>query len=398
MLEFKNKTLQYDFSRCQQCGACVAVCPTRALSVEHAEGRPLPVVRIDRDKCIRCGRCVRVCPPAISRHDSFGREYFDRMNASEFYLCANSSADVAFRASSGGAARTIIVESLRSGRVDAVFALGKDGNDSPAGTFYTSDDMPDYDSIPNSVYCSVMQCLRLCHIRRCDRLMVVGTACQLRAIDAYLRMTKFDGSIVKVCIFCKQQKTSDATRFMAKMAGTGYAPGHNECIRYRGNGWPGSVEINGASLDYRRAATLPFGHRLWSVPGCNVCGDPFGLHAGADLALMDPWGMDLGDRSNSTLTLAMSKAGEDLLNATPRLVSTPLDTRPPLGFRDIRRKQTLVAFYRGEKVGRRIRLAGRLDRMERSTAGSLLLALPRLPMIAYRVLGRLPQLRNIILK
>lgn len=62
--------------------------------------------------------------------------------------------------------------------------------------------------------------------------------------------------------------------------------------QYRGIGWPGLVQINNKVLSWHRAAQVPFGRRLWTVPGCNVCGDPFGIEVNSDLSLMDPWKFD----------------------------------------------------------------------------------------------------------
>lgn len=45
---------------CTGCAACVAVCPTHAISCEYnEEGFLFP--KIDEEKCINCGKCKRVC-------------------------------------------------------------------------------------------------------------------------------------------------------------------------------------------------------------------------------------------------------------------------------------------------------------------------------------------------
>jgi len=46
-------------SRCYQCGACTAVCPTGALSIK----RPEMEVIFDKEKCSACELCVSACPP-----------------------------------------------------------------------------------------------------------------------------------------------------------------------------------------------------------------------------------------------------------------------------------------------------------------------------------------------
>lgn len=45
--------------RCTHCGACVTVCPSGALILDHATRRILFI----EDKCIACELCVPACPP-----------------------------------------------------------------------------------------------------------------------------------------------------------------------------------------------------------------------------------------------------------------------------------------------------------------------------------------------
>jgi ferredoxin len=48
-----------DESRCTHCGACVAICPANAFSVEQGTRKVL----FDHSKCMVCGLCVKACPP-----------------------------------------------------------------------------------------------------------------------------------------------------------------------------------------------------------------------------------------------------------------------------------------------------------------------------------------------
>ena len=45
--------------KCTHCGACTAVCPTGALSIE----RPAMEVVFDQQRCSICELCVSACPP-----------------------------------------------------------------------------------------------------------------------------------------------------------------------------------------------------------------------------------------------------------------------------------------------------------------------------------------------
>jgi len=52
-----------DEARCTHCGACIAICPTGAFSLEAKTRRVL----FDHNKCVVCGLCVKACPPRAMR-------------------------------------------------------------------------------------------------------------------------------------------------------------------------------------------------------------------------------------------------------------------------------------------------------------------------------------------
>ena len=54
-----SREVKRDDAVCIQCGACTAVCPTGALSIQ----RPEMAVCFDQQKCSICELCVPACPP-----------------------------------------------------------------------------------------------------------------------------------------------------------------------------------------------------------------------------------------------------------------------------------------------------------------------------------------------
>lgn len=54
-----NQDITRDESRCTQCGACVTICPTGALSMDKKSME----VKFEVDKCIACELCIKGCPP-----------------------------------------------------------------------------------------------------------------------------------------------------------------------------------------------------------------------------------------------------------------------------------------------------------------------------------------------
>ena len=396
MLVFDNKKIVFDYSHCQQCGACEAVCPKGAITLVMRDDATHDVV-VDDGKCIRCQRCVRVCP--ANREEDY-KDYFDGFGGKRYLLGYNTDDKIRRESSSGGVCKTIVIESLKNGLADGAYTLRRTVEFPFAeGVFYTKDNVPDFDDIPNSVYHSVMTCQNINKLKHCMRLIVVGTSCQLRAMNAALK-GKAD-EIIRVCIFCKQQKTLSSTRFLAKMIGTNVPGNRKIFVRYRGLGWPGIVRVNEAKLPWNRAASLPFGRRLWTVPGCNVCGDPFGTNAGADISLMDPWTIRQPNDLGETLITVHTGRGMELLQiAAIRLEPKKFEeVKPALDLPDIWRKQQLVPFFRGEECNAIVRKAGKAEVRQRKFLRSLVETLPRMPLLFYRVLCHFwPDLRNRILK
>jgi ferredoxin len=54
-----SQDIRRNDEKCTHCGACIAVCPTDALTVE----RDSMLVRFDDQECVACELCVKVCPP-----------------------------------------------------------------------------------------------------------------------------------------------------------------------------------------------------------------------------------------------------------------------------------------------------------------------------------------------
>lgn len=54
---YTDSVIRYE-EKCVECGACVGVCPSKALTM----GPPEYMLEFDMEKCLLCGHCVRACP------------------------------------------------------------------------------------------------------------------------------------------------------------------------------------------------------------------------------------------------------------------------------------------------------------------------------------------------
>ncbi len=48
--------VKWNEEKCISCGACVGICPVKALKQEGKK------IIVDETKCISCGACVAICP------------------------------------------------------------------------------------------------------------------------------------------------------------------------------------------------------------------------------------------------------------------------------------------------------------------------------------------------
>lgn len=50
------------------------------------------------------------------------------------------------------------------------------------------------------------------------------------------------------------------------------------------------LRLQPKKIAWEKAALMPFGKKLWMVPGCNICGNPFGIDV--DITVLDPWNIE----------------------------------------------------------------------------------------------------------
>lgn len=53
-----NKSIIWQEDKCVHCGACTAVCPSRALQMDPVDWS----LTFDKEKCLVCELCVKACP------------------------------------------------------------------------------------------------------------------------------------------------------------------------------------------------------------------------------------------------------------------------------------------------------------------------------------------------
>ncbi len=72
-VENASQEISRDKKKCTHCGACIAVCPTSALSIK----RPEMSVKFEQKKCSICELCVPACPTRAMEIRQISQTFFE---------------------------------------------------------------------------------------------------------------------------------------------------------------------------------------------------------------------------------------------------------------------------------------------------------------------------------
>lgn len=390
MLWFENDSLQFDLNRCCQCGTCLAVCKTNALfPVLKQDG--LYEIRCNTKRCTKCGKCVASCPARYLPRFQISEEDWGQLKG--IFLGQAKDSGVSMAASSGGVARILLKTALDSSFCDTAYCVAATECYPWAEGRYFEREV-DLSTIANSMYLPILVNENLKPVQRPTTILVIGTNCQLMGMDLFYRTSNV--RLIKVALLCKQQKSFEFTRFIARRLGIG--TDLRTPVRYRGNGWPGKVKVGKKELRYEDAAALPYGKKLWMIPGCRFCAHPLGWNV--DITLSDPWGICHKDKRGKTVIFVRTATGRDFLDSCKdKLFLKAIDimsAKKSVDWEGIKRKQRLIAYYLREDVPCARRMVAKMADCQRVLYETILERVP-LPRFALRVINRIPFGKNFIL-
>lgn len=106
MLSLTNGKIAFDFSKCQQCGTCLAVCPTHSIHALQLKNG-LTDIKINQDTCIQCKKCIKSCPSTMKDNTE---QYNESFPAKKYYFSNNADKQIRYSSSSGGTCKTLIIQ------------------------------------------------------------------------------------------------------------------------------------------------------------------------------------------------------------------------------------------------------------------------------------------------
>lgn len=307
---------------CAGCGACVAGCPNKAISLVDVPDQGLRPV-VNSVKCEQCGACVGVCPGIEVTHRSSSnptipelrREWGPVMEVWEGYA---TDSQIRYKGSSGGVATALALVCLERENASGVLHIGAKPHAPLENTAVFSKSKAELLAHTGSRYSPAAPCEKLEWIQEAPYQSVfIGKPCDIVA----LRKSQAINTILdeKVClaigIFCARTPATDGTYKLLSVLGV--KPEEAEQLRYRGCGWPGAtiVKTKGDNSQTHQMAYKDSWNDILSkyCPlRCQLC--PDSTSEFADISCGDPWYREIEPREQGrSLVLVRTEKGRDIL-------------------------------------------------------------------------------------
>jgi coenzyme F420-reducing hydrogenase beta subunit len=289
-----------DKDTCAACGACMAACPTKAISIKEDVFSNDAV--IDKEKCIECGICVQKCPQLseVNFHDSI-----------KWYQGWSKDSNIRKHSTSGGVARTLSENFVRNGGAvcSCVFTSGRI-------KFIVTDDISEIKKMSGSKY--VKSNLGDCYSLVLDKLkhnipvLFIGLPCQAEGMRKFVS-PKYSDLLYTIDLICHGTPSRKFLEMFLEENGIDISLLQDIKFRY-------SESINKRDykfiehlgvMDYYSVAFL---NSLSYTDNCYECKYAHSKRA-SDITLGDSWGSDLSNEVHKgiSLILCQTEKGDRLV-------------------------------------------------------------------------------------
>lgn len=321
IMKFKRIDEIVQWRLCMGCGACVARCEARALTLVDISNVGLRPV-VDPSKCRQCGECVKVCPGIEISHEIFSSQVMQELSREwgpvlDVWEGSASDSDIRYRGSSGGAATALALFCLEKRRASGVLHTGTKSEAPLSNIPVLSKDREDLLAYTGSRYSPAAPCEKLDWIENVSGPVVfIGKPCDVVA----LRKSQTKNDILRknidaaISIFCAGTPTTMGTYKI--LDGLEVKAGDVEDFRYRGCGWPGmtTVKVKNSTRTRQMTYEQSWGNILCNYIQfrCRLCPDSTGEFA--DISCGDPWYRTVeADEPGRSLVLARTEKGRQII-------------------------------------------------------------------------------------
>ncbi len=308
---------------CLGCGACVSVCPEKALALADVEDDGLRPVR-NAVRCGQCGTCLAVCPGAAidgpPAHalalDSLRQAWGNVLEVWEGYA---TDPEIRYLGSSGGIATALSLFALEKLGLRGVLHIGSKAGHPLDNRPFVSRSRDELLLRTGSRYAPAAPCSDLGMIDGDGGPCVfVGKPCDVAALRKWQAMGDDHARSIHlaISIFCAGTPSTEGSKTILSQLGV--RPEEVTDLRYRGCGWPGRTVAQTASpgdrersMSYEQAwGNILSKHTQFR---CRLCPDSTGELA--DISCGDPWYRKVEpDDVGRSLVLVRTETGRQVLH------------------------------------------------------------------------------------
>lgn len=347
----ENITSVVEEKLCTSCGACAAVCPQNAITMEWDSENFLYYPKVDKSKCNNCGLCLDVCP---------GKEMFGKNTAEKIlkaWLVYSKNDRIRQLSQSGGAISQLLIYALENKVINgALVTRTKEGNPFSSDTFIARN-QEEILHATRSKYWPIPACLGSNSINGGDKVIFVGTPCQITGLKRVCAQNKLldDSIFLYFGLMCggalnlafpemiydivnfKEKEREQVSKFEYRFKDSN----HN---------WPGCLRIKSKDED----VILPNRVRIalkkfFYNERCQICIDK--LNQNADLVFGDSYIREKLTREQSrglSLVFARTQRGLDFFEKSKEeanLTAVEIDTKFIFSSSKQKYKEKIVSRY-----------------------------------------------------
>lgn len=324
----KNKTIKSVLKNnlCINCGTCVALCPKNAIMMEVNEKIGAYIPKLDENKCNFCGICYEVCPGNGINYNQMNLDLFGEKPDNVFlgyfltaYTGFSKNTNIRTNSSSGGLITQILIYALENNIINGalVTRMRKDNPLQPEPFIARTKD--EIIEAAQSKYCPVPANVALREILEStneEKIAVVGLPCHINGIRKAEQINKKlnDRIVLHIGLMCNHTPSLNATKTFVERQNVNKEDLIQ--IKYRGNGWPGNMEITTSKnkLHISQAECWRFIGSIFYYPrNCLICSD--GICELSDMSCGDAWLQEYktNDNIGTSVCVVKNQYAKDIL-------------------------------------------------------------------------------------
>lgn len=283
---------------CHQCGVCVGVCPTDAITIEqHPRKGMFPVFH--RSLCTDCDLCHIACPGEAFdwnglQQDTFGEVPADKdLGYVREYLSGYAKTpDIRKSGASGGIVSAILISLLEKGEIDGAVVVKMDEKHPLQPKVYIARTREEILEAQQSKYLPVPTGEIIKEVMKKEgRYALVGLPCHIHGVRlAQQKMPRVRKRIVlQIGLICGFHPSFTNTTYLIRRAGVKNFDEIRE-IRYRDDTWPGGFNVikkDGTNNIIHPVQEFFWAHAVFERGRCATCTDAVAEFA--DIVCGDEW-------------------------------------------------------------------------------------------------------------